>query len=1048
MRMRTLVLKNLKWYWRSNLAVVAGVAIAVAVLAGALAVGSSVKESLRDLILSRLGRTDYAVVSTGMFRDQLAVETGGVPVLMFEGILTGQKSGKRASRIDIYGVDDRFWKFNRYPGSAPKSRDIFLSAALSKELESADGESVLVRVEKPSAIPKESLHGRKEESGITMRFITRASAAAEFSMRPQQGEVRAAFVPLSRVQRELEQEEKANAILYAGPDPTQKLNEKFELADLDLRVRRIGDFLQLESSAGYIGDETAQKAQQIAASMKLQTQSLVTYLANGMRVGTKQVPYSLVTAIDLPQFAGSQGSPILLNDWTARDLGARKGDALHLEFYVWKQEGRLETSSSEFNVAGIVPVTGGPGDREMAPEYPGITETDSLHDWDPPFPMNLNLIRPIDEDYWKKYRTIPKAFIPLAKGQELWHTRFGKITSIRLRGDIEQPFAKNLRNAIHPAFTVTAVRSLGLNASGGSTDFGEYFTYFSFFLMVSALLLASLFFRLGIIGRSREIGLLRALGFGDRKIRTIFLTEGFFLSAIGSIVGMAGAIAYAALIMYGLRTWWVDAVGTTALQLHVSPEALIFGGAGGIVAAMISIALSLRGLRGISPRGMIAGPTLRHQAAGRIVVLSAAFSAIAAMGLLVAAPAPTGFFGAGSLGLIALLCYARIRLGKQKHALISTQGLRGILRLGLRSASERPGRSVLSIALIASACFLLVSLNAFRHAPGDNKLDPKSGNGGFPMLAESLMPLYNDISSASGSAAYNLQTPVHAISFRLKPGDDTSCLNLYQPAKPKVLGAPESFLKMGRFAFAGTIQPTENPWLLLAQSPAGGAIPAAADANSMEYVLHKKLGDEVVVDGVRLKLVAALSNSIFQSELIVSDANFIRAFPAQQGFSFFLLEDAPKNLEDALSDFGFDITSTGDRLAQFHRVENTYLATFQSLGAMGLLLGVAGLAAVLLRNAIERRRELALLRATGYSKTDLGWMVLSENLFLLLTGAAFGAVSALMAVTPALQSRGSQFGFGSALLILLGVVLVGTIASLAAARIALQSPLLEALRSE
>ena len=1048
MRILTLVLKNLNWYWRSNIAVVAGVAIAVAVLAGAMAAGNSVKESLRDLILARLGRTDYAVTSTGMFREQLAVETSGVPILLFEGLLTHQKSGRRASKVDIYGVDERFWKFNQYPNAAPKSRDIFLSGALARELESGEGESVLVRVEKPSAIPKESLHGKKEDSGATMRFITRASNSVEFSMRPRQGALRAAFVPLSRVQQELEQEEKANTILYSGSDPTPRLNEKFELADLDLRVKRIGDFLQLESSGGYIGDATAQRALEIAAAMNLRAQPLVTYLANGMRVGAKQVPYSLVTAIDLPEFAGVEGSPILLNEWAARDLNAHKGDSLHLEYYVWKQEGRLETSASDFNVAGIVPTAGGPGDRDMAPEYPGITETDSLRDWDPPFPMNLKLIRPSDEDYWKRYRTLPKAFIPLAKGQELWKTRFGKITSIRFRGDLEQPFAKSLRYAIHPGFTVTAVRSQGLNASNGSTDFGEYFTYFSFFLMVSALMLASLFFRLGVIGRLREIGLLRALGFDERKIRTIFLLEGLFLSAAGSIIGMAGAVAYAGLIMYGLRTWWVGAVGTTELKLHVSPEALIAGGVGGIIAAIVAIALSLRGLRGITPRGMIAGPSTRHQAAGRFVVLCAAFSAIAAVGLLVAAPAPAGFFGAGSLGLIALLCYARIRLGRVKHPLISSQGLPGILRLGLRSASERPGRSVLSIALIASACFLLVSLNAFRHSPGENKLDAKSGNGGFPLLAESMMPLYNDISSASGSAAYNLAAPVRAISFRLKPGDDASCLNLYQPGNPKVLGAPESFLKMGRFAFAETIQPAANPWLLLNQAPTSGAIPAAADLNSMLYVLHKKLGEEVVVDGVRLKLVAALSNSIFQSELIISEANFIRAFPVEQGFRFFLLDDAPKNIEDALSDFGFDVTSTGDRLAQFHSVENTYLATFQSLGAMGLLLGVAGLAAVLLRNAFERRRELALLRATGYSKTDLGWKMLSENLFLLLTGAAFGAVSALMAVTPALQSRGSQFGFGSTIVILIGVIVVGTAASLAATRFALQSPLLEALRSE
>ena len=51
-----------------------GVATAVAVLAGALLVGDSVRGSLRDLVLQRLGRTDQVVVSTGFFREALAGE--------------------------------------------------------------------------------------------------------------------------------------------------------------------------------------------------------------------------------------------------------------------------------------------------------------------------------------------------------------------------------------------------------------------------------------------------------------------------------------------------------------------------------------------------------------------------------------------------------------------------------------------------------------------------------------------------------------------------------------------------------------------------------------------------------------------------------------------------------------------------------------------------------------------------------------------------------------------------------------------------------------
>ena len=67
--------------------------------------------------------------------------------------------------------------------------------------------------------------------------------------------------------------------------------------------------------------------------------------------------------------------------------------------------------------------------------------------------------------------------------------------------------------------------------------------------------------------------------------------------------------------------------------------------------------------------------------------------------------------------------------------------------------------------------------------------------------------------------------------------------------------------------------------------------------------------------------------------------------------------------------------------AGFHRVENTYLSTFQMLGGLGLLLGTLGMAAVLLRNVLERRRELALLRAVGYNAGHLALMVIAENFF-------------------------------------------------------------------
>ena len=69
MRTATLVRRNLAYFWRTNIAVVLGVATAVAVLAGALVVGDSVRASLRDLVLNRLGKTDTVISGANFFRD-------------------------------------------------------------------------------------------------------------------------------------------------------------------------------------------------------------------------------------------------------------------------------------------------------------------------------------------------------------------------------------------------------------------------------------------------------------------------------------------------------------------------------------------------------------------------------------------------------------------------------------------------------------------------------------------------------------------------------------------------------------------------------------------------------------------------------------------------------------------------------------------------------------------------------------------------------------------------------------------------------------------
>src|SRR6185503_3100214 len=124
--------------------------------------------------------------------------------------------------------------------------------------------------------------------------------------------------------------------------------------------------------------------------------------------------------------------PIVINEWVARELDARAGDPLTLEYYVWQEPGLLETRTADFEIAAVVPLAGAAADRDLSPVYPGISEADTLGDWDPPFPIDLKRVRPQDEEYWKQHRATPKAFIAFEQGQALWRSRYGDRTSVRI----------------------------------------------------------------------------------------------------------------------------------------------------------------------------------------------------------------------------------------------------------------------------------------------------------------------------------------------------------------------------------------------------------------------------------------------------------------------------------------------------------------------------------------------------------------------------------------------------------------------------------------
>jgi len=436
-------------------------------------------------------------------------------------------------------------------------------------------------------------------------------------------------------------------------------------------------------------------------------------------------------------------------------------------------------------------------------------------------------------------------------------------------------------------------------------------------------------------------------------------------------------------------------------------------------------------------------------------------------------------------------------------------GRANLVRLAMRNMARIPTRSTLTVGLVASAGFLIVSMSAFRLDPRQQGLRLDSGNGGFALMGESDQPIYHDLSTDAGRAELGfskadreLLSACRTIALRVKPGEDASCLNLYRPRQPRILGVPPELITRGGFAFADHLpldepaaeathtdaanQPTgagirsagaangeensparPNPWqLLLHRLPPDTdgtpRVPVVMEKATANYSLHlwKGVGQTYeITDGqgrpLRLVIVGLLAGSIFQGDLLVSEQALLEHFPESGGYQFFLIETPPDKLpavQDALernlADYGFGTQTTGERLAELLAVQNTYLSTFQSLGGLGLLLGTFGLGAVQLRNVFQRRGELALMRATGFRRSMLARMVLIENALLLCAGLVAGVLPAGVAVLPHLFGHGAGVPFRSLAVMLGLVLLVGLAAGSVAVRAVLRAPLLEALREE
>lgn len=1049
---------SLRTFQKQHLAVLLATLISAAVLTGALIVGDSVRMSLQKKVDQRLGKTTHALATADRFvRAELAQDlkkdmvTQATALLYLQGISINAEENLRLNRTQILGVEEDFWTFSEGADFNINAREVVISEEVAQELQLELGESLLLRIKNADVIPLNAPFTSDEDPSKALRLtiigIANADQLGGFSLKNQQASSYNVFVNRAYLAEQMDLSALSNLILVADEELTKvqlqaSLRKNWKLPDAALKLREIeeGQQIELLSDRIFIDPSMASKVKALPILKK----EVLTYFVNGLESKGQSTPYSFVSAMT-PKMIGQNlaADEIMINVWLAEDLNVKVGDPLLLKYYVIGPLRSLIEEEKTFQIKGILPMDAPQFQPDLMPDFPGLSTAGNCSEWDAGIPIDLDKIRDKDEDYWDEFRGSPKAVISVETGVDLWKNNYGNYTAIRFDGaEISQKKLEALLlSSISPedvGAQFLDVRAEGQRAASNGVDFGELFLSLSFFVIAAAILLMVLIYRLNMESRMSEVGVLYALGYSRKQILRLRMAESLPTIIVGSILGGLGGILYNKWMIWGLNGVWNQAVHANMLEAFILPKTIVIGLVISMLIALLSIFLVMNKMLKKPVISVIREqePSMRMKKR-KMDLWIASLGTLSALAILIYAASSAmmqntslmlmaGFFIL--IGLTAFVSVLLKHMGSDAASPIQHQW-----QLALINARRNRGRSLAVVALLALGTFTIIITGANRKTFSGTEEDRSSGTGGYQFWAETTVPILQDLNTEEGREAQGLfeEQLFHSTSFvqfQSLAGDDASCLNLNQVQQPQILGVDAAlFDSLGAFSFANTLVESTEPWLELESYGQNHIIPAIADQTVIQWGLMKKVGDTLTYfdeagQALHLVLVGGLNASIFQGNILISKEAFRQHFPSAAGSSYMLIEGEPAQMQELkqllsndLSDYGIEITEASTRLATFYSVTNTYLSIFMILGALGVLLGTIGLGIILMRNMLERSKELLLLHSIGFRRKQIFHLVLVENIFLLLLGMLIGIIAAFIGILPSLLSPAfhipSQFLF-------------------------------------
>jgi len=1034
-----IVIRSIKYYKKPVLYQILIIALLAAVITGSLLTGSSVRSSLKKSAAERLGNTGI-VISSGVrffdaslaerMKDSAKINCTGI----FETIGYSQSinSQKGAFNTHIYAVNQDFFTFHGNDQIRIKQGEVAVNVKLAGFLGIKPGDELIIRFNEISDIPADAPFAPSKGTGnsVVMKVgeILEPSNTGNFSLSISQIMPMNIFMNLSDLSNISGKTAKMNRLIIENKQNLSSntfytsLKRILRPSDIGLNIRMIRNSgtYELISSRVFIDETTASEIESVFPS----SAPVLTYLGNRFKSDAGATPYSFVSALPSSIYPEiTDGNEIIINRWLADDLVLMAGDSVELFWYSPDSLNNLLERSNTFVVNRIVDIQGIWSDSLLMPDFPGISGSESCSDWDAGVSIKMDDIRSKDEDYWNKYKGTPKAFINYEKGREIWGNNFGPATALRFPAGIsDKEIEEKLSGSLNPdktGFIVSNLYEESVKAANESVDFSTLFLSLGFFLILAALVLLSFAVNSYFDSKRGQISTFFALGFKDRWIEKLLFIESGFITLIGCLIGVFAGYLVNIIITKALNSVWRGAVQTDTLEPFLNFIPMLVGFVVTILATIIFMRIKVKRFLVRLNRKQKEIHVNPSPVKNLILLISAFITAILLFifSLVLKEKEIPLSFAAGTVLLISLVLFWRqFFMGPVFRLDGSRKRRRGLSKLYY---SFYPSHAVTPILFVAAGVFAVFITGANKMNFNNDHSNRSGGSGGYLLWCENTIPVKEDLNTVSGRRSTGLDDEqllnMNIVPAKRSSGNDASCLNLNHIIAPPLLGiSPDDFISRQSFSFSNVIPGNmfENPWQFLNVASENNTIYGIADQTVLQWGLKIKPGDTLILraeNGQPLNIImaAGLKSSVFQGNVLVGMDNFIKYFPSVSGSSVLLVDGKPEladlyksTLNERLENYGINIEYTADRLASFYEVTNTYLSVFGVFGAFGMITAIAGLGFVLLRNYNHRKREFALMLATGFPVKNIRMLILSEQIKILFAGVTAGVISAIIATLP------------------------------------------------